>query len=210
MLRSPLMEVPCPRWLGPLELAVLVACALVTLPVPVELPLVAAASLSVAVRRATFLAPPAAAASTATAIGALAGLLGLGGALLLATPLLELGFGLSVDWSATPPVRGSLEQLVSSAIVTAAVVTAHELVFRRWIIERAFSLGASGTGAILAAAVAEAALSPGGLGARAGAALFGIALGLLYWRGGRRLGPALAARLTFALGALVLHAVGLG
>lgn len=203
------MEVPSPRWLVPLELSALVACAAVALPVPVELPLVVAASVSVVVRHTTFLAAPAASPAEATAIGALAGLLGLLGALLLATPLFEHGFGLALDWQATPPVRGSLEQLVSSAVLVGAVATAHELVFRRWLIERAFSLGASGTGAILAAAAAEAIIGPGGVGERAGAALFGIALGLLYWRGGRRIGPALAARLTFAWGALGLQALGL-
>lgn len=204
------MEEPSPRWLGPLELAALLACALVAMPVPVELPLLVAAGISVAVRRTTFLAPPTASATEATVIGALAGLLGLVGALLIATPLFEHGLGLALDWHAAPPVRGSLEQLISAALLVAAAATAHELVFRRWLIERAFSLGASGTGAILAAAGVEAAIGPGGLGARLGAALFGIALGLLYWRGGRRLGPALAARLAFSWGALALHAAGVG
>lgn len=203
------MEEPSPRWLGPLELAALVACALVAMPVPVELPLLVAAGISVAARRTTFLAPPAAEAAEATAVGALAGVLGLVGALLVATPLLEHGLGLALEWGAAPPVRGSLEQLVSAAVLIAAAATAHELVFRRWLLERAFSLGASGTGAILAAAGAEAAIGPGGVGARAGAALFGVALGLLYWRGGRRIGPALAARLAFAWGALALQAAGL-
>jgi hypothetical protein len=206
------IEQPNPVWLLPVELLVLVGCALAPwyLPwsVPMVLPLLAMASVSMAMRRGTLMAEPAAGSGEAILIGAGAGLVALAIAVLLATPLFEAA-GAPVAWSMFPAVRGSGNQLFVTAILVAAMAVAQETIFRRWILERSYQLGASGSGSILIAAAAEALVGPGLLVPRLGMALFGIALGMLYWRGGRRLGPPLAARLTFGLGALVLQALQL-
>ena len=213
---APVIEQPNPVWLLPLELVALAGCALAPwlLPfsVPMVLPLLGVASLSMAVRRGTLAGEPGAGAGEAFAIGAASGLVALALAVLLATPLLEgagavVGVGAAVEWSMFPAVRGSAGQLFTAAVLVAALAVAEEVIFRRWIVERAYQLGASGSGSILIAAAAEALVGPGPLGARFGMALFGVALGMLYWRGGRRLGPPLAARLAFGLGALVLQAL---
>jgi hypothetical protein len=208
-----MLEQPNPRWLLPVELAALAACAVapafVDLPVPVVLPLLAMASVSMAARRVSMTEPPGRGSGEALWIGAACGLVALLVSLVVATPVLQVGFGLVVQWSAFPEVRGSLAQAFTVAVLVVAVVAAQELIFRRWLIERAFQLGASGSGAIGGAAAIEAMIGPGGFGARLGLAVTGIGLGLLYWRGGRRLGPPLAARLTFALGSLLLQALQL-
>lgn len=202
------LEQPNPIWLLPVELVALLGCAVAPLvwelPLPVVVPLIAVASLSLAVRRATLAGEPTAASAEMFAIGAGAGLVALALAVLVATPLLS-GGGVAVQWTMFPTVRGSAGQLFTVAVLVAALAVAQEVIFRRWIIERSYQLGASGSGSILIAAVAEALVGPGPLLARAGMALFGVALGMLYWRAGRRIGPPLAARLAFGLGALVLQ-----
>lgn len=204
------IEQPNPVWLLPLELVALAGCALspwlLPISLPMVLPLLGVASLSMAVRRGTLAGEPGAGAGEAMAIGAASGLVALALAVLLATPLLE-GAGAAVEWSVFPAVRGSAGQLFTAAVLVAALAVAEEVIFRRWIVERAYQLGASGSGSILIAAAAEGLVGPGPAGARLGMALFGVALGMLYWRGGRRLGPPLAARLAFGLGALVLQAL---
>jgi membrane protease YdiL (CAAX protease family) len=204
-------EPPNPRWLLPIELLAIAACVilpwLVDLPVPAALPLLAIASVSMSVRRMTFFSAPRTGSGEAMWIGAGAGLVALIISVLVATPVLQHGVGLVVQWSVFPAVRGSGAQLFSVAVLVVALAVAQELIFRRWLIERAYQLGASGSGSIMIAGGAEAMIGPGPLGVRLGLALFGVALGMLYWRAGRRLGPALAARLAFALGALVLQAL---
>lgn len=205
-----MIEQPNPRWLLPVELAVLVACAAAPwfLPwsVPMALPLLAMASVSMAMRRGTLVAEPRAGGGEALLIGAGAGLVALALAVLVATPALEAA-GSPVEWTMFPVVRGSGDQLFITAILVAALAVAQEAIFRRWILERSYQLGASGSGSILIAAAAEGLIGPGSPVARLGMALFGVALGMLYWRGGRRIGPPLAARLAFGLGALVLQAL---
>ncbi len=205
------IEQPNPGWLLPVELAALAACASAPwwMPwsVPVALPLLAVASLSMAARRGSLVAgEPRAGSGEAVAIGGAAGLVALALAVVVATPLLA-GAGNAVQWTMFPTVRGSFGQLLVAALLVSAMAFAQEAIFRRWILERSYQLGASGSGSILIAAAAEALIGPGGLLARLGMALFGAALGMLYWRGGRRLGPSLAARLAFGLGALVLQAL---
>jgi hypothetical protein len=205
------IEQPNPVWLLPVELAALAASALAPwwLPwsVPMALPLLAVASLSMAARRGSLVASESRAGSgEAIAIGAVSGLLALALAVVVATPLLA-GAGAAVQWTMFPAVRGSGDQLFVAAILVAATAFAQEAIFRRWILERSYQLGASGSGSILIAAGAEGLVGPGPLGARLGMALFGVALGMLYWRAGRRLGPPLAARLAFGLGALILQAL---
>lgn len=199
-----------PLWLLPVELVALVGGALapwlLPLSLPMVLPLLGVAALSMAVRRGSMLAEPSAGGGEAMLIGAGAGLLALALAVLLATPLLE-GAGAVVEWSTFPAVRGSAGQLFTAAVLVAALAVAQEMIYRRWILERSYQLGASGSGSILISGAVEGLVGPGPLGARLGMALFGVALGMLYWRGGRRLGPCLAARLAFGLGALVLQAL---
>jgi hypothetical protein len=169
------LEQPNPIWLLPIELAVLLGCAVaplvwpLPLPLPVVVPLIAAASLSLAVRRAALTAGAVAGGTEwfGIGIGAGAGLAALALAVLIATPLLS-GGGVVVQWTTFPTVRGSVGQLHHHA-------------------------------------AAEALVGPGPLLSRLGMALFGVALGMLYWRAGRRIGPPLAARLAFGLGALILQ-----
>lgn len=207
------MAAPAPRWLLVLEVAALAACALVPLPVPALVPLLAVAALSVAVRGSSLFAAATEGWLFATTLGALAGLAALAAAVLVATPLLERGLGLAVVWSSAPEVRGSAAQLVVAGILAGAAALAHELVLRRWVVERCYQLGASSATAITAGAVMEALLGPGalgepaGLGAHLGAGVLGAGLGLLYWRGGRRVGPSVAARLALTWGALILQSL---
>lgn len=201
-------EQPNPVWLLPVELAALALAALAPLfwelPVPVVVPLIAVASLSLSVRRASLASQPGAGSGEQILIGAGSGLVALALAVLVATPLLG-GGGVAVQWTMFPTVRGSGGQLVTLAVLLAALAVAQEVVFRRWILERAYQLGASGSGSILIAAALEALVGPGPLLSRFGIFLFGCALGMLFWRSGRRLGPPLAARLAFSVGALVLQ-----
>ncbi|HRC58502.1 MAG TPA: hypothetical protein PKU97_21420, partial [Kofleriaceae bacterium] len=103
-----MVEQTSPRWLLPVELAALASCTLapagLALPVPVAVPLLAIAAVSVAARRATFLSPPGRGALEGILLGALAGLVGLVAAVTLATPVLQDGFGLMVRWGQSPAV----------------------------------------------------------------------------------------------------------
>jgi membrane protease YdiL (CAAX protease family) len=202
------LEPPNPIWLLPVELVALLGCAVAPLlwelPVPVAVPLIAIASLSMAVRRTTLASEPSDASAERFAIGAGVGLVALALSVLVATPLLG-GGGVVVQWTMFPTVRGSAGQLFTVAVLISALAVAQEVIFRRWILERSYQLGASGSGSIVIAAAAEGLVGPGPLLARIGMALVGVALGLLYWRAGRRLGPSLAARLAFGLGALILQ-----
>ncbi len=201
-------EQPSPAWLLVVELAALLLGALAPLfwelPVPVVVPLIAVASLSMSVRRASLASEPGPGGAEQILIGAGSGLIALALAVLVATPLFS-GGGVVVQWTMFPTVRGSGGQLVTLAVLLVALSVAQEVVFRRWILERAYQLGASGSGSILIAAGLEALVGPGPLLSRFGMLLFGCALGMLFWRSGRRLGPSLAARLAFSVGALVLQ-----
>jgi hypothetical protein len=90
-----------------------------------------------------------------------------------------------------------------------AMAAATELALRGWLVERIYrgrgepSSDTRAVLAVLAGAIAEAALTPGDLTARIGAGAFGAGLGWMYVGGGL-LAP-LAARLVFALGAIVLQ-----
>ena len=94
--------------------------------------------------------------------------------------------------------------LISIAMLVTAQAAAAELVYRRWIVDRLIDAGARPILAVLGAALAEGAVSGGHLGARAGAAVLGAGLGLLYVGAGRRLAPAIACRIVFDVGALTL------
>jgi hypothetical protein len=132
------------------------------------------------------------------------GLVALVAALAAAGPGLERVTARSIDWTQIAAVRGNLGVLVTAALVIGAQAVAAELVFRRWILDRVHELGARPWVAALAAAVVEGVAAGGHLGTRLGAAAAGLGFGLLYLGAGRRLAPAIACRLTFEIGALIL------
>ncbi len=195
------------RGLVPFEVAVVLAAALVSLPVPVVIPLLAAASLSLWVRGRSF------GNVTSTpllygAVGALAGVVALVLAVALGTPLVERATDEAVQWSMYPIVRGSAMTFVTIGFIVGISAVAAELALRGWIVERVLELSRGNVVlAILIGAFAEALVSPGGLSARIGAGLFGIALGWMYVASGCRVMPPILARLVFSIGALGLEAV---
>jgi membrane protease YdiL (CAAX protease family) len=132
------------------------------------------------------------------------GVVALGAALLFAGPALERATARSIDWTQITAVRGNLGVLVTAIAVLGAQAIASELVFRRWLLDRVDGLGARPWLAALAAAVAEGVVSGGHLGSRLGAAAAGLGFGLLYLGAGRRLAPAIACRLAFEVGALLV------
>jgi membrane protease YdiL (CAAX protease family) len=205
------------RGLVPVEVGVLIAAAVLAsrLPIPVVIPLLAAASISLWLRGRSF--------STVTKgptwlglIGAAAGALALVLALLVGTPIIETVLGEAVQWSMYPIVRGSPTAFVMLAILVVLSAVAAELVLRGWILERVLELGAHPALAVVVAALAEAAVvgnvgetvgTSASLPMRAGAAVFGLALGWMYVASGRSVVPAICARAAFVLGALVLEAL---
>lgn len=199
----------------------MIAASLVALPIPVVIPLLVAASLSLWLRGRSWLAVLRGPGLHA-AIGAAAGALGLAISLALGTPLVERVTGGAVQWSMYPIVRGSPGAFVTVAILVAVGALAAELVLRGWIVERVLELRGPPALAVVAGAVAEALLvfpvaggDPGPLGidgdltARIGAGTFGLAMGGMYVAAGRSALAPLCARMTFALGALVLEAAQL-
>src|SRR5690242_7265288 len=104
------------RSLLPFEVAIVIAAALVPLPVPAVVPLLIAASISLWVRGRSWTdvikGPP-----LYAAIGVLAGATALALALLVSTPLLEVITDYAVQWSMYPVVRGSGGTLVMVMIV---------------------------------------------------------------------------------------------
>lgn len=137
-------------------------------------------------------------------IGAAAGALALVLALIVATPVIEHATDAVVQWSTYPIVRGSVASFCLVAALVVALAIASELVMRGWIVETVLSFGGHQWLAIAAGAVAEAVLADGG---RLGAAVFGAALGTMYVGAGRNALAPICARVTFALGALVLESL---
>jgi len=192
------------RNLVPFEVAIVIAAAIVSLPVPVVVPLMIAASLSLWLRGRSWTSVFGGPALYA-AIGAVAGAIALVLALLVSTPLLEAVSDYAVQWSMYPIVRGSGGQAVMVAIVVGISALAAELVLRGWIVERVLELGGHPVLAVLAGAIAEALLVDGDLAMRIGASLFGLGLGWMYVAAGRTINAPLCARLVFSLGAVLLE-----
>ncbi len=206
------------RGLVPVEIAVVLVAAAVSLPIPVVIPLLVAGSLSLWIRGRSWtdvLKGPA----HHAAIGAAAGALGLVLALLLGTPLVERVTGGAVQWSMYPIVRGSTSAALTVALLVGVGALASELVLRGWLVERVLELGGSPVIAILVGAIAEALLvfpvahgDPGAfaiggdLTARIGAGMYGIAMGWMYVAGRRNAVGPICARGVFSLGALALEA----
>jgi hypothetical protein len=192
------------RSLVPFEVAVVVAAALVTLPVPAAVPLLIAASISQWLRGRSW-AQVTKGPAVYAAIGAAGGGLALGLALLVSTPLLEATTDYAVQWSMYPIVRGSSAQAIMVGIVVAVSAVAAELVLRGWLVERVLELRGHRVIAILVGGFAEALISDGDLAMRLGAGLFGISLGWMYIAAGRSVVAPICARLVFSLGAVVLE-----
>jgi hypothetical protein len=194
------------RSLVPFEVAVVLAAALIALPVPAVVPLLIVASISMWLRGRSWVGviagPP-----VYALIGALAG----GAALLLAvfvsTPLLESITDYAVQWSMYPVVRGSGGTAIMIAIIVGVSAVAAELVLRGWLVERVLELGGHRVIAILVGGIAEAVISDGDLGMRIGAGVFGVGCGWMYIAAGRSVVAPMCARLVFSLGAVVLEAL---
>lgn len=172
----------------PVEVAAVIAAAVVPLPVPAVLPLLLVAAGSLALRGKSLVYG-----RYGAGVGALVGL----AALLVA----ELASG---GWSEYPTVRGTVAQAVAIGVLVACTAAASEMVLRGWIVERVRDLGGLPAFAVLVGAIAEALITPGGPTVRIGAGLFGIGLGWMYVRAGLR--APLCARVVFALGAVLLEA----
>lgn len=195
----------------PIEVAMVLAIALIPWPqmMPVALPLVACASISRWLRGRSF-TEVLHGGSDKALIGALAGAVGLGLALLAGTPIVEQISLRAVEWSAYPIVRGSASQMAVVIAIVAVGAVAYELALRGWIVERMLEL-APGPPVlpILVGAMAEAIITPGGVSVRLGAALFGIGLGWMYVAAGRSVVAPILARIAFQVGAVVLEALRL-
>lgn len=202
----------------PVELALVGIAAFVPLPIPVVIPLLVIASLSLWIRGLSWgsvVKGPALVAGVGGGVGVLA----LALALAVGTPLVERLTDQAVQWSMYPIVRGSPTALAMVAILVGLGAVAAELVLRGWLVERQLGLGRSPIVATAVGAVAEALLvfpigrteaGPlevgGDLTARIGAGIVGVALGWMYVAAGRSIVAPLCARLTFSLGALALEA----
>jgi len=197
------------RGLVPIEIAMVLAIALIPWPqmMPVALPLVVCASISRWLRGRSFAEVVHGGADTA-AIGALAGAIGLGLALVLGTPVVESLSLRAVEWSMYPVVRGSASQLAVVILIVTIAAIAAELALRGWIVERMLELSPGPVVLpILVGGLAEAVVTPGGLSARLGAALFGIGLGWIYVAARRSVVAPMLARIAFQVGAVVLEAL---
>ncbi len=199
------------RGLVPFEVLAVLAVALAPLPehIPVALPLVAVAAIALWIRGRSF-AEVARGGDHRALIGAVAGLLALGVAVLAGTPVVETLTDRGVQWSTFPIVRGNASQALVVAIVVSAGAIASELALRGWIVERVLELSrAPAILAILIGGFAEAIVTPGDLAARIGAGVFGLGLGWMYVAGGRSIVAPLCARLVFQVGAVTLEALRL-
>jgi hypothetical protein len=199
------------RNLVPFEVLAVLAIAIAPLPepMPAALPLLVVASLSRWVRGRSWgdvVRGPAVRAW----IGAAAGALALGFAVLGGTPAIETLGSRAVEWSAHPIVRGNASLFAMVAIYVTATAVATELALRGWIVERVLELSPGPPVLpVLVGALAEALITPGGAPARMGGALFGIGLGWMYAAGGRSILAPVCARLVFELGVVFLEAMRL-
>ena len=195
----------------PIEIAMVLAIALIPWPqlTPVALPLVACASISRWLRGRSFTEVLHGGTDKAL-LGALAGAVALGLALVAGTPVVEMISLRAVEWSSYPIVRGSASQMAVVIVIVTIAAVAYELALRGWIVERMLEL-APGPAVlpILVGAFAEAIVTPGGVSVRLGAALFGIGLGWMYVAAGRSAVAPMIARVAFQVGAVVLEALRL-
>lgn len=203
------------RGLVPLEVAVVLVATVVTAwdppplgAIPVMVPLLIAASAMRWACGRSFGAVVRGPISW-VAIGAAAGLVALVLAVLIGSPIAEVLSERTVSWTSYPMVRGNFSAFLTFAIVVSAIAVATELVLRGWILERVLELGGTNGIAIGISAFAEALLLDGPFEARMGAFIVGLGLGWMYTASRRNLAVTVAARLSFALGALLLEVLQL-
>lgn len=202
------------RGLVPVEIALVLALAIVPLPdpLPVAIPLLIAASLAKWIRGASW-GDVVAANNLHLAIGIAAGLAGLVLGLLAGAPLVEALTSRVVEWSTNAIVRGNTAMLGGILIYAIIVALCMELALRGWIVERVLELadarGRAGASpqvlAVLAGAFAEAMLTPGDLTVRIGAGFFGIGLGWMYVAARRNVLAPMLARITFGVVLVILE-----
>jgi hypothetical protein len=199
------------RSLVPLEVLAVLAIAIAPLPdmVPVALPLLVVGSLSRWIRRRSW-ADVVRGPIDRAGIGALAGVLAAGAAVVIGTPAIEALASRAVEWSSYPVVRGNATVFAMVALYVGATAVATELALRGWIVERVLELSPGpAILPILVGAFAEALITPGDLAARLGGGLFGAGLGWMYVASGRSVLAPVCARLVFELGIVLLQALRL-
>ena len=175
----------------PFEVAAVIAAAALPLPVPAVLPLLVVAAISLTLRGKSLVY----------------GTYGAGAARWPGSSHWRVAELVTGGWSDYPIVRGAVAQAIAVGVLVGCTAVATEMVLRGWIVERVRELGGVPAIAVLVGAIAEALLTPGSIGVRIGAGCFGIGLGWMYIRAGMR--APLCARLVFALGAVLLEALGL-
>jgi len=199
------------RGLVPLELGLVLAIAVVPWPegIPVGIPLVVTASVMRWLRGRSW-AELFRGGALHAGVGALAGAVALGIALVAATPLVESLTASAVEWSRFPIVRGSASQLGVVLVLVGIGALCAELAFRGWLLERVLELSPGPPYLpVMLGALAEAIVTPGDVSMRLGAGLFGAGLGWMYVAGGRSIVGPVLARVTFVCGAVVLEALKL-
>ena len=199
------------RGLVPVEIGLVVLIAAIPWPelVPVGIPLVVAASVSRWLRGRSWTEVIAGGRDKAL-VGAAAGVLALGLALLLGTPAIEALAARGVEWSRFPIVRGSMQQMMMVLVLVSVGALAAELAFRGWLVERVLELSPGPPILpVLCGALAEAIVMPGDFATRVGAGVFGAGLGWMYVASGRSVVAPILARIAFVGGAVVLEALRL-
>ncbi len=223
------------RGLVPVEIAIVLAIAIVPWPdpLPLAIPLVMAASLAKWIRGASW-SDVGAANGFHALVGLAAGIAGLLLALIAGTPLVESLTARAVEWSTNAVVRGNFAMLGGVVIYAAMVSACMEAALRGWIVERVLELSTSRGSTVLASreglaspartsreglppspahvvlavlvgAFAEALVTQGDLTVRIGAAIWGIGLGWIYVAAKRNVIAPMLARMTFAVVLVVLE-----
>jgi hypothetical protein len=194
------------------EVIAVLAIAVVPFPdaIPVALPLVIAGSVSRWMRGRTWNEVTKGPAKLAL-VGALAGVVSLGVALLAGTQSLTALFAQSgerlVTMSEFATATGKPSLIVLAVVAVAITGFAIELALRGWIVERVLELSPGAPVLpVLVGALAEALITAGDPPTRFGAALFGAGLGWLYVAGGRSVVAPICARIGFQCGAVAIEA----
>lgn len=190
------------------EVTVILACAILSLPVPAQVPLLVMALISFGVRGQQW-SDRFESDGFRWAIGAAMGAAALALAFFVVGPALEGGTGGMVGWTRHGMVRGKADAFLMIAIMVGATAIGTELLMRAWILERIREQVPGRAGLLVAVAVTAVieAVFVGDPGwSCLGAALVSAALSGVYLASRRSLVAPIAARLTFELGALLLEA----
>lgn len=195
------------RNLVPVELVALIAIALVPWPdpLPLAIPLVAAASIAMWVRGASW-GDVCRADGTQAVVGVAVGIAALVLGLVAGTPLVEALGARTVEWSANAAVRGNTAVAGGVVVYAAMVALCMELALRGWVVDRVLGLAPGQTVlAVLVGAFAEAIVTPGDATVRIGAGVFGIGLGWMFVAAKRNVLAPMLARVSFAVVLVILE-----